>query len=158
MRKRIVGSNPGTQAGEPKGDNWIALAELATVEVSSEEPAHPIERAFVPGDDIGWRAGGSGEQRIKLLFDQPVAIRRIHLRFHEPQQERTQEFRLSYCLQSGETREVVRQQWNFSPGGSKTEIENYEVDLTGVVEFELTIRPDLQRPDAVASLAAFRLA
>jgi len=52
----------------------------------------------------------------------------------------------------------VRQQWNFSPTGSTTEIEHYVVDLDAVSVLELAIRPDLHRPEAVATLAWWRLA
>ena len=41
-------------------------------------------------------------------------------------------------------REIVRQQWNFSPQGSTSEIEDYGVGLPGVSALELTITPDLR--------------
>ena len=41
----------------------------------------------------------------------------------------------------------MRQQWNFSPTGSTTEIEHYVVDLDAVSVLELAIRPDLRRPE-----------
>jgi len=54
-------------------------------------------------------------------------------------------------------REIVRQQWNFSPTGSTTEIEDYFVDLDSVSVLELALRPDLGGRDVVATLASFRL-
>jgi len=87
-----------------------------------------------------------------------VSVHRIELRFHEADYERTQEFILRWSSASdGSATEIVRQQWNFSPTGSTTEIEHYVVDLDAVSVLELAIRPDLQRPEAVASLAAWRL-
>ena len=49
MRKRIV---PVVQASEIEGD-WLDLGSLAEVEISSEDPEHPIESALVPGHDTG---------------------------------------------------------------------------------------------------------
>jgi hypothetical protein len=51
----------------------------------------------------------------------------------------------------------MRQQWNYSPAGSRTEIEEYEVDLDAVSVLELAIRPDLHRREAVATLASWCL-
>ena len=53
--------------------------------------------------------------------------------------------------------EIVRQQWNFSPAGSTTEIEQYAVDLDAVSVLELSIQPDLSRREAVATLASWRV-
>ena len=39
---------------------------------------------------------------------------------------------------SSEPREVVRQQWNFAAGGSAEEVEDYRVDLPGVIDFALS--------------------
>jgi hypothetical protein len=92
------------------------------------------------------------------LFDEPVSLHRIQLRFHEVAFERTQEFTLRWSpAKGGSTREIVRQQWNFSPTGSTTEIEDYVVDLDTVSVLELAIHPDLSQRDAVATLASWRL-
>jgi hypothetical protein len=85
-------------------------------------------------------------------------VHRIELRFHDADCERTQEFILRWSSESGgSATEIVRQQWNFSPTGSTTEIEDYVVDLHAVSVLELAIRPDLRQPEAVASLASWRL-
>ena len=55
-------------------------------------------------------------------------------------------------------REIVRQQWNFSPKGSTSETEDYHVHLGGASILELTIRPDINRRDQVAGLTGLRLA
>jgi hypothetical protein len=79
-----------------------------------------------------------------------VSIHWIELRFHEADYERTQEFILRWSSESGgSATEIVRQQWNFSPTGSTTEIEHYAADLDAVSVLELAIRPDLSRPEAV---------
>src|SRR3954464_13495695 len=90
MRKRIVGLHGAQQAGKlDKG--WLDLEQIATVEVTSEDPSFPIENAFGSNDGPGWRASQGGEQQIRIIFDKPVSVRRIELRFHEADYERTQE-------------------------------------------------------------------
>jgi len=157
MRKRIVVPHHAQQ-GCQSDKGWLDLEQIATVEVTSEDPNRPIEYAFGSNDGPGWRAAEGGEQQIRIIFDKPVSIRRIELRFHEVNCERTQEFILRWSSESGgSSTEIVRQQWNFSPTGSTTEIEHYVVDLDAVSVLELAIRPDLRRPEAVASLASMRL-
>jgi hypothetical protein len=157
MRKRIVGEHHTQQAGR-SDKGWLDLEQIATVEVTSEDPGFPIEDAFRPNDGPGWRASRGGEQQIRIIFDKPVSVHWIELRFHEADCERTQEFILRWSSESGgPATEIVRQQWNFSPTGSTTEIEHYVVDLHAVSVLELAIRPDLRRPEAVASLASWRL-
>jgi hypothetical protein len=46
MRKRIV---PVGQVPQPDGD-WLDLGSLAEVEISSEDPEHPIESALISGN------------------------------------------------------------------------------------------------------------
>jgi hypothetical protein len=157
MRKRIV--NPAPQPGATPGDDWLDLEPIATVEVTSEDPAHPVEAALRGGTGAGWRAAGPGAQTVRLLFDAPQPLRRILLRFAEPARERTQELVLRWSAAEGEPlREIVRQQWTFSPGGSTGEVEDYAVELSGVRVLELTIVPDISGGDARASLAEWRLA
>lgn len=81
------------------------------------------------------------------------------MRFSETQIERTQEFTLRYAEQGKVAdREIVRQQWSFSPSGSTSETEKYQVNLPKVSVLELSLDPDQGRGQAVASLAEFRLA
>jgi hypothetical protein len=157
MRKRIVGLD-GARLGAESDQGWLALEEIATVEVTSEDPGFPIESIFGSKDGPGWRAAEKGEQQIRILFDEPVSLRRIRLRFHEALSERMQEFVIRWSpATGGQPREIVRQQWNFSPTGSTAEIEDYMVDLAAVSVLELTIQPDLSRGEAVATLASCRL-
>ncbi|MGB7981732.1 MAG: hypothetical protein WCF36_13195 [Candidatus Nanopelagicales bacterium] len=158
MRKRIIPS--AAEAGSPpSGGDWLELEDLVQVEITSEDPAHPIESAFQPGDPSGWRAAGPGEQTIRLLFAQPQAVHRIWLEFVEADVERTQEFVLRWSPDSGQTlHEIVRQQWNFSPQGATGQTEDLHVDLSGVTVLELSIVPDIGAGPAPASLARLRLA
>ena len=157
MRKRIVAPHDSQQGGQ-SDKGWLDLEQIATVEVTSEDPSFPIEYALGSNDGPGWRASQGGAQQIRIIFDEPVSLHRMELRFNEADCERTQEFILRWSSESGgSATEIVRQQWNFSPTGSTTEVELYVVDLDAVSVLELAIRPDLRRSEAVASLASWRL-
>jgi len=157
MRKRIIGHGPlDVSAAEP---GWIAIERLAQVEITSEDVDYSIESALIPGAGSGWRAAQPGEQTIRLLFDEPLRLRRIHLMFHEGEQERTQEFVLRWSPDGGQSyREILRQQYNFSPPGAAREVEDYDIDLDGVTALELKIVPDISGGSARASLAQLRVA
>ena len=157
MRKRIITQvQPETT---PPDLEWLDLEALAEVEITSEEAAHPIEAALLHGQEQGWRAAGPGEQKIRLIFTRPQQLRRIWLNFIETNTERTQEYVLRWSPDGGESyREIVRQQWNFSPLGTTSEKEDLHVELLAVTILELSITPDISRGDAVASLAQLRLA
>ena len=107
----------------------------------------------------GWRAESPGEQTIRLLFEAPQKLRRIHLLFREEKEARTQEFVLRWSpTADGSSRDIVRQQYHFSPSGATEEIEDYRVELEDVVALEVTIVPNISGGDAYASLAELRLA
>ena len=73
--------------------------------------------------------------------------------------ERTQEYALRWSSDGGQSfREIVRQQWNFSPQGSTSESEDHRVELSDVTILELIIIPDTSGKIALASLAQLRLA
>jgi len=157
MRKRIIGHGPREVAAAEPG--WLNLERLAQVEITSEDVDHPIEWALIPGAGPGWRAAQPGEQTIRLLFDEPLRLKRIHLAFQEDEQERTQEFVLRWSPDGGQSyREIVRQQYNFSPPEAAREVEDYDVDLGGVTALELKIVPDISDGSARASLAQLRVA
>jgi hypothetical protein len=157
MRKRIAGRSH-QQSEDPPDPGWLDLEQIATIEVTSEDSSFPIECALASKDGPGWRASESGEQQIRIIFDEPVSLHRIHLRFDEAKFERTQEFTLRWSTaMGGPAAEIVRQQWSFSPAGSTMEIERYTTDLEAVSVLELSIRPDLNRPEAIATLASWRL-
>jgi uncharacterized protein (DUF736 family) len=157
MRKRIAGLHHAQPGGE-SDQGWLDIEKIATVEATSEDPDFPIEFAFGSRGGPGWRASQGGEQQIRLIFDEPVSLHRIQLRFHELESERTQEFTLRWASAIGGSMiEIVRQQWNFSPAASTTEIEQYVVELDAVLVLELSIRPDLSRREAIATLESWRV-
>jgi len=156
MRKRIVGPSNAEPSGQSEG--WLNLDQIATVEVTSEHPSFPIESVFASSNGPGWRASQEGEQRIRIIFDEPVSVRRIQLRFNEAESERTQEFSLRWSPAiGGRYVEILRQRWNFSPTGSTTEFEDYTVQIEGVSVLELTIDPDVSGHNAFATLAEWRV-
>jgi hypothetical protein len=107
---------------------------------------------------IGWRAESPGEQTIRLLFEAPQRLRRIRLLFREEKEARTQEFVLRWSpTADGPSRDIVRQQYHFSPSGATEEFEEYRVELEDVAAFELTIIPNLSG-GSYGSLAQLRLA
>ena len=157
MRKRII--DHGSRAEPAAEPGWLDLERLAQVEITSEEADHPIESALISGRGPGWRAAQPGEQTIRLLFDEPLSLRRIQVVFQEDEQERTQEFVLRWSPDRGRTyREIVRQQYNFSPPEAAGEVEDYDIDLDGVTAFELKIVPDISGGSARASLTQLRVA
>ena len=157
MRKRII-TSVQQETAHPELE-WLNIEALAEVEITSEDAAHPIESALLPGRTQGWRASGPGEQKIRLLFAHPQQIGRIWLNFVETHTERTQEYVFRWSPDGGKSfREIVRQQWNFNPQGATSETEDLHVDLPAVTVLELNIIPDISGGNAVASLAKLRLA
>jgi len=156
MRKRLI--TPISQDAPQLDEGWLNLERAAVVEVTSEDKDYPVEAALVSGEMRGWRAGSPGSQTIRLIFDEPQRLIRIALVFEETQTERTQEFVLRWSPDNGLSfREIVRQQWNFSPPKTAREIENYRVELSGVTVLELVIVPSVSREAARASLKSLRL-
>jgi len=156
MRKTVI--NPDTiNQRPPSQEEWLDLEEIATVEVTSEDPNFPIEAALIARKGPGWRAAEPGKQIIRIVLDNPRPLRRIRLEFSETDVERIQEFTLRWSQTGGPFRELVRQQWNFSPQGSTSEVEDYRVQLEKVSVLELTLKPDLTPDTAYATLAAWRV-
>ena len=63
MRKRIIA--PVQQKTTSPDQDWLNVESLAEVEITSEDAAHPIESALLPGQASGWRAAGPGMQTIR---------------------------------------------------------------------------------------------
>jgi len=157
MRKIIIDSDDKQKINSDQ--IWLDIEKIAVVEVTSEEEAFPIESALLPGKVSEWRASSQGKQMIRLLFDNPQRLQRIRLNFEELEIERTQEFVLRWSPDAGQSyQEIIRQQWNFSPEGSTSEIEDYQVELPAVTILELDINPDISDTNAFASLKELLLA
>jgi hypothetical protein len=134
MRKRLI--TPTAESIGTRGQGWLDLERAAVVEVTSEDKNFPI----------------------RLIFDQPQKLRCISLVFDENETGRTQEFVLRWSPDGGNSlKEIVRQQWNFSPPESTREVEEYQVDLSNVAVLELVIKPNIGGGLARASLKNLRL-
>src|SRR6266567_5026190 len=139
MRKRILSRT----LHSPAEQGWLDLESTASVEITSEDNAFPIESALLHRAKGGWRAAEPGIQTIRLIFDEPQKLRRISVVFEETETKRTQEFTLRWSADRGNSfREIVRQQWNFSSPDAAREAEDYAVDLSNVTLIDLIIEPD----------------
>lgn len=155
MRKQVTSAS---LEGAPPARDWLDVGGAAVVEVTSEDGAFPVESALLQGEKSGWRASGPGPQTIRLVFDKPQRLRRIWLEFEETEIKRTQEFVLRWSPDGGRSyREIVRQQWNFSPPETERETEDYAVELSDVTAIELNIVPDKGGGAARATLECLRL-
>ena len=76
--------------------------------------------------------------------------------FEEHSQARTQEFAVRASTGDGQ-REIVRQQFTFSPPGTTIEREEYTTNLDGVLQLELAIIPAIDGGNAVATLREWRI-
>lgn len=155
MRKRLVSQSRKTVTVEEHG--WLDLDETSVVEVTSEAAGYPVEEALLR-DGRGWRADVPGPQTIRLLFDRPQTIHLIRLVFKEEDFARTQEFVLRWLPHGrGSWKDVVRQQWNFSPPHTVEECEQYNFDLPSVAALELSINADISLGQACASLQRLQM-
>ena len=150
MRKHVRPVAP------PVPEQWQKLQDDVEVELTSEDPDRPIESALLGEESGGWRAGGPGRQTITLTWPAPIAIRRIRLVFEEHSQGRTQEFVVRASTRDGH-REIVRQQFTFSPPGTTVECEEYATNLDGVSQLELAIIPAIDGRHAVATLRKWQI-
>jgi hypothetical protein len=157
MRKRLIPDTSETVRSEV--DDWLDVERAAVVEVTSEDKDYPVESALSLAETGGWRAAAPGVQTIRLVFDQPQRLKRISLVFAEHETARTQEFVLRWSSDAGKSfREIVRQQWNFSPPQTVREAEEYQVELSNVSVLELSIVPNISGGTARASLRSWRVA
>ena len=143
LRKHIIRAPASAPAPTP---GEIDIAAVATVLVTSEAAEHPVDYAYDAHRGPGgsrWVAGEPGEQALILGFDVPQAIRRVVLEVEEWEVARTQELQLAVSSDGGTTyREVLRQEYNFSPPGTTFEREDWAVNAQGVTHLRLRIRPD----------------
>jgi len=156
MRKRLITPTPETVRSRSEGR--LDVERAAMVEITSEDKDYPVESAFASVEAQGWRAAEAGTQTIRLVFDQPQRLKRISVVFEEQEIARTQEFVLRWSADGGNSfREIVRQQWNFSPPETIREVEEYQVELASVTVLELIIVPNVSGGSARASLKSLRL-
>src|SRR3954462_13233973 len=143
LRKQIIERHSSAPILSSGG---IDIAAVATLLVTSESPDHPVDHAFDGRRGPGasrWIAGEAGEQELILTFDTPPTIRQVGLEVEEPEVARTQELHLSTSCDGGQTyRELLRQEYNFSPPGATFEREQWAVTAEGLTHLRLVIKPD----------------
>jgi hypothetical protein len=129
--------------------------------VTSETADHPVENAFDARRGPGgsrWVAETPGEQTLILTFDTPQKIQQVLLEVEENEASRSQELQLAISLDGGRTyRELLRQEYNFSPPGTTFEREEWVVAAEGVTHLRLWIKPDKGNRLGRASLTALSL-
>jgi hypothetical protein len=159
LRKQIVANPPRGPVPLP---GEIQIADVATVQVTSEDAAHPIDHAFDQSRGPGgtrWVAEAPGEQSVTLLFDRPQTIRKIGIEVEELGVSRTQELALSISSDGGRTyRELLRQEFNFSPPATSFERELWSVSADAVTHLRLDIKPDKGGRVGRATLTSFAVA
>lgn len=139
----------------------IDVGATATVIVTSESPENVVDFAF---DGLGgpggtrWVANDVGEQSITLAFDTPQSFNGVRLEVEESQIDRTQQVTLSTSHDSGQSyRELLQQEFNFSPSGSTFERENWTIFAHAVTHFRVTIKPDKGGKPCRASITSLML-
>ena len=139
----------------------VPLLSLAEVQASSETVDHPILQAFDEGMGPGatyWKAGAPGEQTITVRFREPCTLAQVTMEVEEREIARTQEVQLSWSTDGGRTyRELVRQEFNFSPDGATWEKETWHLPQEPVTHVRLVIKPDKGRSDCYATLTSLGL-
>jgi hypothetical protein len=158
LRKQII---KGPQAALVPVPGQIDIAAVATVLVTSESPEHPVDYAFDDRRGPGgsrWVASEPGEQTVVLAFDAPQAICQVLLEVEEPEVARTQELQLAVSCDGGQTyRELVRQEFNFSPPSTTFEREDWAVTSEGVTHLRLWIKPDKAGKPCRATITSLTL-
>jgi len=157
LRKQVLEHPPATDLSVGE----IPVAEVATVLVTSETLDHPIEHVFDnqrgPGGSR-WEAEKPGEQTLILAFDAPQKFRKVTLEIEEQAVSRTQELALAVSDDGGQTyRELVRQEYNFSPPSTTFEREEWKVSAEMVTHLRLWIKPDKGGRDCRATLTSLIL-
>jgi hypothetical protein len=162
LRKLIIPAapHPDDRRTGDAGDGMY-IPERATVLVTSEAAEHPVDCLFDGHDGPGgtrWVAAVDGEQVLILAFDTPQTIQEVSLETEELQASRTQVLTLALSQNAGRTyREILRQEFNFSPPGTTFERERWIVAATMVSHLRVTIRPDKGDKPGRASLTSLTI-
>ena len=146
LRKQIL-SNASAPAAGSRAGAWKDIPAIATVLVTSEDAQHPIDNLFDdrrPPGGSRWIAATPGEQTIILAFDTPQLIHRLAIDIEEPDIGRTQEIAVAVSRDGGHTyRELLRQEYTFSPPATTVESEQWTLGGEGdVSHLRLMIRPN----------------
>ena len=159
LRKQIIQDQPEAEPERMTGAKDIAAT--ATVLVSSESPDHPVDHLFDSRDGRGgtrWVAAADGEQTVIVAFDTPQTVREVGLETEELQASRTQALVLSVSQDGGRTyREVLRQEFTFSPPTTTFEREKWSVPADGVTHVRVVVQPDKGNAPRRATLTSLTI-
>jgi hypothetical protein len=127
---------------------------------SSEDPAHPVEHMLDGRSGPGatrWISARPDTEHIVIEFDRPQTISRLVYEVEETMRERTQEVRVEVSEDGGRSyRQILVQEYNFSPGGATYQREEQRFNLRQVTHLRLTIVPN-KSGSGTATLTALLL-
>ena len=139
----------------------ISIPDTATVLVTSERLDHPIDYICDGKRGPGgtrWIAEQPGDQTVVLVFDAARDIHVVSLEIEEDEVGRTQELTLSTSSDGGQTyREMLRQEFNFSPPGTTFEHEEWRLAAKDITHVRIWIRPDKSGRPCYASMTTLVL-
>jgi len=158
MHKRLMSEQVSKSAERP---GKIDIASLAAFAYSSEDPHHPLEHLIDgrcgPGGTRWASARPNTTEHIVLEFEPAQRISGLVYEVEECCEERTQEVRVEVSTDHGRTyRQVLAQDYTFSPRGATFQHEELQLDLPGVTHLRLTIVPN-KGGEGVATLTSLRL-
>ena len=158
VRKRPLAADTAAAA---RAADEIDIAGCATIAYSSEDPAHPVENLLDgksgPGGTRWISARPDTTEHIVVEFDEPQTISRLVYEVEETMRDRTQEVRVEASNDGGRTyRQILVQEYNFSPEGATFQREDQRLDLRQVTHLRLTIVPN-KSGSGPATLTTLRL-
>src|ERR1700726_3663312 len=158
LRKRPLEAEAATSA---RAAGEIDIAGCATIAYSSENPAHSVEhlldRRSGPGATRWVSARPDTVEHIVVEFDRPQAISRLVYEVEETMRERAQEVRVEVWEDGGRSyRQILVQEYNFSPGGATYQREEQRFNLRQVSHLRLSIVPN-KNGSGTSTLTALRL-
>lgn len=138
--------------GKSPQNRWLDLDVLADVTIM----AGGTRVARSPGS---WSRDCPGEQMIVIRFRHPTTVSRLRLVVCEIERSCTQTLAIWASSHRGERhREVLRQQFDFSPSGAREHVEEFAVQLEDVTVLQVRIVPSTDGPRAVARLSELHVA
>jgi hypothetical protein len=137
----------------PSAENaWLNLDDVAEVTISAG--GQRVSRRAG-----AWSAACPGEQLIEIRFRRPTTVSRVRVVSREAEQSRTQEMTIWASLRRGERhREVLRQQFDFSPGAATEQAQEYVVQLEDVSALQVRIVPSIDGRRAAACVTDLQVA
>jgi hypothetical protein len=158
VRKRLM-SDQVCVTGESAGE--IDIARHAALAYWSEDPNHPLEhlidRHYGPGATRWASARPNTTEYIVFEFDRVQRISRLIYEVEERREQRTQEVRVEVWTDRDRAyRQVLVQEYTFSPQGATFEHEDVQLDLPAISHMRLIIVPN-KSGSGIATLTSLRL-